>query len=145
MRKGSPAPLLPRIAGYTGKMNTRDRLRQFYLRFLLAVGMLWGGVPFLAAPLIHGGANFPVAVAAAAFNSFSLLVASFIGFWRRRIACVWLTFNALFLIASETISAASGRSLGVEELVGVAGSFAIALLLDVAEFQRWPGALEKQL
>jgi len=125
-------------------MDETARLRQFYLRFLLVGGMLWGGMPFLTSPLINRGAgSSTVAIAAAVFSSVSLLLACTIGFWRRRIACIWLTFNVLVLIASLAASAMSGEHFGVWEMVGVAGAIAIAFLLDFMELQRWPGALEK--
>lgn len=125
-------------------MDERARLRQFYQRFLLVAGMLWGGMPFLTAPLINRGAiESPVAIAVAVFSSISLLLACTIGFWHRRTACIWLTFNALVIISALAITAAAGRRFDLEETIGVAGSIAIALLLDWMEFQRWPGALQK--
>lgn len=125
-------------------MDETARLRQFYLRFLLVVGMLWGGMPFLTAPLVNRGmGNSPLAVLTALFGSLSILPACALAFWRRRVACVWLTFASVVLIAGSIATVRSGERLGGWEMVGIAGCIVIALWLDFMELQRWPGALEK--
>lgn len=126
-------------------MDEKARLRQFYLRCLLLAGILWSGMPFLTAPLVNRGiAHPPLAVMASIFGCASLLLASVLGFWHRRVACVWLSLSALALLAAMAASARSGSPFRSYETIGVAGSIVIALCLDWMEFARWPGALDKQ-
>lgn len=125
-------------------MDSQVRLRQFYVRVLLLAGMLWGGMPFITAPFFtSGSSNTPLALMAAVFCSVSLLPACGLAFWHRRIACVWLTLNALALIVLLVVSMRSGQAFNFGVTIGVAGSIALAVALDVMEWQRWPGALRK--
>jgi hypothetical protein len=125
-------------------MDQSLRLQQFYLRFLLVAGMLWGGMPFVTGPLVaQGTGQSHFAIVAALFSSFSLLPACALAFWHRRIACLWLSANALAIVAVWLDSARAGRSISVTESIGILGSLALAVTLDYMELRRWPGALQK--
>src|SRR5579863_5857652 len=85
-------------------------LRRFYLRCLLVVGMLLGGMPFITAPLaLHGIIEAYPSLAAAVVNGLTLLPATALAFWHRRIACIWLSINAVILIVDWVRLAGSGR------------------------------------
>ena len=125
-------------------MDQKSRLQQFYLRSLLVAGMLWGGMPFVTGPLVaQGTGQSHFAIAAALFGSFTILPASALAFWHRRTACVWLTANAVIILAVWGDSLRAGHLINVTESIGIAGSVALAVSLDFMEFRRWPGALQK--
>ncbi len=125
-------------------MDQTARLRQFYLRCLLVAGMLWAGMPFITAPLVNRGpGDSALSVLTAIFGCSSILLASALAFWHRRVACLWLTFASALLIAASIISARLDQPFGTWELAGIAGCVALAACLDFMELQRWPGALEK--
>jgi hypothetical protein len=123
-------------------MDEKALLRQFNLRCLLVAGMLLGGMPFIMTPLVLRGMSegFPNLVAAV-FNGLTVLPASALAFWHRRTACIWLSINAVVLVAGWAGLAHTGRQFDVGGLLGVCGSIALALCLDFIEFRRWPGAL----
>lgn len=125
-------------------MDQSLRLQQFYLRSLLVAGMLWGGMPFVTGPLVaQGTGQSHFAIVAALFSSFSILPACALAFWHRRIACVWLTANALAIFAVWLDSVRSGRLINITESIGILGSIALAAILDYMELRHWPGALQK--
>jgi hypothetical protein len=123
-------------------MDEQSRLRQFYLRCLLAVGILWGFLPLIMLPFVFRGANdSSLDVLAAVLNGFTILPASVLAFWHRRVACIWLTINAVFVVSRMDLSRV--REYGAGSIIGVMGSVLLAILLDAAEARGWPGALEK--
>ena len=125
-------------------LDQSSRLQQFYLRSLLVAGMLWGGMPFVTGPLVaRGTGQSHFAIAVALFSSFTILPACALAFWHRRIACLWLTANAIAIVAVWADSLRSGHLINVTESIGIVGSVALALSLDFMELRRWPGALEK--
>lgn len=125
-------------------LDSRARMQQFNLRFLLAMGMLWGGFPFVAQPfMVFGTGSSPLEVVAMAFNSLTVLPACALGFWHRRIMCVWLSVNAAMLIAMLAVSAHTGWHFNGAELADIAGAIVLAVWLDIIELKGWPGALEK--
>ncbi len=104
--------------------------------------MLVGGMPFIMAPLILKGMSegFPN-LFAAVFNGLSVLPASALAFWHRRMACIWLSINAAILAIGWIGLAHTGRQFDVGALLGPCGSIGLALCLDFIELRRWPGAL----
>ena len=125
-------------------MDERAQARQFWLRVLLTIGMLWGFLPFVMAPFITKGAHdSSYDIFASILNSLTILPACALAFWHRRIASVWLSVNALVLgIALATFLARTGKvdSLMVAEVIG---PILFALCLDFIEARRWPPAVEK--
>jgi hypothetical protein len=132
------------IAGRAAN-EQKSRNRQFWLRVLLTVGILWGFLPFVMAPFITRGANdTSYDIFASILNSLTILPACALAFWHRRIACVWLSGNAVVLaIALATFIQRTGKfdSMMIAE---VAGPVLFALLLDFVEARRWPPAVEKR-
>ena len=124
-------------------MNEKQQEKQFWLRVLLTVGMLWGFLPFIMVPYITKGQGFTdFDIMASVLNSLTVLPASALAFWHRRIACVWLSVNAVVLpVALATYIERTGRSDGLM-IAEVAGPVLIALCLDVIEALRWPAAKE---
>ncbi len=126
-------------------MDERLKTRQFWLRVLLTVGLLWGFLPFVMVSFITKGAGFTdFDVAASILNSLTVLPASTLAFWHRRIACVWLSVNAAVLpVALATYVERTGKANALM-IAEVAGPVLIALSLDVIEALRWPAATGAQ-
>ncbi len=122
-------------------MDERSQTRQFWLRVLLAMGMLWGFLPFVMVPFITKGPGFTdFDVAASILNSLTVLPASALAFWHRRIACFWLSVNALLLpLALITYIERTGKANALM-IAEVAGPVLLALCLDGMEGLRWPAA-----
>lgn len=125
--------------------DERSRARQFWLRVLLTIGLLWGFLPFVMAPFITKGANDTYYdIFASVLNSLTILPACALAFWHRRIACAWMTVNAVVLaIALTTFIQRTGK-LETMMMVEVAGPVLFALCLDFVEARRWPPAVEKR-
>lgn len=123
-------------------MDEKSASRQFWLRTLLVIGMLWGFVPFVLAPFITKGATdtyFDIFVSV--LNSLTVMPACVLAFWHRRIASIWLTVNGALLAVALAGYILRTRQTHLGMILGVAGPIAIALCLDVLEALRWPPAL----
>lgn len=120
-------------------MDDPAQTRQFWLRVLLTVGMLWGFLPFIMVPFITKGVHDSTFdIAASILNSLTVLPASVLAFWHRRIACVWLSVNAVVLAtALATYLWRTGNFNGLM-IAEVAGPVLIALCLDAVEARHWP-------
>ena len=116
--------------------------RQFWLRFLLVVGLLWGFLPFVTVPFISKGpGDTGFDIFASVLNSLTLMPACALAFWHRRAACIWLSVNGVVLgVALATFMRRTGQ-YETAMIAEVAGPIAIALCLDVAEMLKWPAAL----
>ena len=70
--------------------------------------------------------------------------ACILAFWHRRIACVWLTFNALgvFLLANAYFR--EKHNLKPSAVIGFAVPLLLAAFLDFMEFAKWPAALNQK-
>lgn len=126
-------------------VDQKTEMRRFWLRTLLVVGILWGFMPFVLAPFItKGPSDTYFDIVASIVNSLTILPACTLAFWHRRIACVWLSVNAVIIgVALATFIHRTGKFEAMM-IVEVIGPILIALLLDVLEAQRWPPALEKR-
>jgi hypothetical protein len=125
-------------------MDERSRLRQFWLRVLLALGLLWGTVPLITVPFVFRGANdstFDVLVAV--FNCLTILPACILAFWHRRMACIWLTFNGAMLATAVALSVRRIHQYDLRAIVGIFVPVLIAICLDFTEAKHWPGALDQ--
>ena len=126
-------------------IDPRTEMRRFWLRTLLAVGMLWGFMPFVLAPFItKGPADSYFDIAASISNSLTILPACALACWHRRIACVWLSINAVIIGAALVRFVHRTGRFETMMIVEVAGPILFALLLDILEALRWPAALEKR-
>lgn len=123
----------------------KSTARQFWLRTFLAIGILWGFLPFVMVPFITKGPGFTsFDIAASVLNSLTILPACALAFWHRRIACIWLSVNAVVLAtALATFIQRTGRSDSLM-IAEVAGPVLFAVCLDFAEARRWPAAVEKR-
>lgn len=120
-----------------------SRLRQFWLRCLLAVGIIWGVIPLISLPFISLGAkDSTLDVWAVVVNSLTIFPASVLAFWHRRPACVWLTVNGGLVVTSVTLYVLRTHEYRVGSIIGAGVSASLAVLLDMTEAHRWPGALD---
>jgi hypothetical protein len=118
--------------------------RQFWLRTFLVIGILWGFLPFVMAPFITKGAHDTTYdIVASVLNSLTILPACALAFWHRRIACVWLSVNAVVLAGALAGFIQRTRKLDPAMIAEVVGPILFAVCLDFAEARRWPAALEK--
>jgi hypothetical protein len=122
--------------------SEKSNMRQFWLRVLLAVGILWGGMPLLTLPLLFIGSMVPALnLFVVVFNGLTVAPACVLAFWRRRLACVWLSGNAVVIIVSIALVFARGHGVGLGSIAGFIGSVILAVVLDFMEIMRWPKAL----
>jgi hypothetical protein len=122
-------------------MRDQLHLQQFYLRILLAFGIFWGLVPLMTVFFIVRGLNdsgFDVAVVVS--NSLTILPASILAFWHRRIACVWLSLNGA-MVAIDYMPRFHTFTVG--PMIGILFSMLFPLCLDYLEFRHWPNALTR--
>ena len=119
--------------------------RQFWLRTLLVAGILWGFLPFVTVPFItRGPHDTPFDIFASVLNSLTILPACLLAFWHRRIACFWMSLNAIVLaVALATYIQRTGR-FETAMILEVAGPILFALCLDFIEARRWPAALRRR-
>ena len=126
-------------------VGEKSRLRQFWLRCLLAAGIFWGLIPLITLPFItRGAADSALDVWAAVSNGLTLLPASILGFWHRRVACLWLTVNGGLVAAAVATYILRNHEYRVGNMIGAAISVLIAVLLDSTEARRWPPALSQK-
>jgi ABC-type proline/glycine betaine transport system permease subunit len=93
--------------------------------------------------IVRGPDDTSFDILAAALNSLTILPASILAFWHRRIACVWLTVNAVLLISALGSWTLKTHEYEIGAIIGCSGSVALAIFLDVAEALRWPPALDR--
>jgi hypothetical protein len=119
-------------------------LRQYWLRVLLAIGLLWGTMPLITIALVIAGWSGPFFVLLAmVFNAFTVLPACALAFWHRRTACIWLSVNAVLAAVALCIAILHPELLNLPEIAALAGPVVIAGCLDFMEIKGWPGALER--
>ena len=128
-------------------MDEQSRLRQFYLRVLLAIGIFWGTALLIVVPFVFRGENdstFDVLVAVS--NGLTILPACILAFWHRRVACIWLTINgAMIAIAATSFAQRTHAHYDVGTIISFLVPVLIAVCLDVIEMKHWPGALEREM
>jgi hypothetical protein len=129
----------------TQDTEEQARLRQFWMRSLLSVGIVWGLIPLITLPFItHGTNDSALDVWAAISNGLTLLPASVLAFWHRRVACVWLTINGALVVSSMSTYVLRTHSHPLASMIGAVVSATVAISLDVMEVRRWPGALDRR-
>jgi hypothetical protein len=125
-------------------MDEKARMQQYWVRVLLFAGMLWGTMPLLMLAFVLLSANAsPLEAFITAFSSLTVLPASILGFWHRRLACLWLTTNAFLLTFAVIALVRRTQAYSVNETIGFVGSILIAAGLDFMELRGWPAALAK--
>jgi len=101
--------------------------------------MLWGLIPLITLPFASGGpTDTPWDVWAAVLNGFTLLPASALVLWHRRIACIWLTLNALVIVIALTAFTLRNHTQHVGVFIGAFVPIFLAIFFDIAEVRRWP-------
>ena len=124
--------------------DERVRMRQFWLRTFLVFGILWGFLPFVTAPFItRGPGDTYYDIFASVLNSLTILPACTLAFWHRRVACVWLSLNAVVLSIALGTFIQRTSTINRVMIAEVAGPVLFALCLDFAEAMRWPPAVGK--
>ena len=122
--------------------DEKQQTRQFWLRALLVVGLLWGGMPFLMLPLVlMAVVPAPLGLGIALVNGLSLAPACTLAFWHRRAACIWLSANAVACLIAMAWSKHQASDAYFVAMVSLTGSVLIALFLNFMEIRRWPAAL----
>ena len=125
-------------------MDNQSKLLQFYLRFVLAIGIIWGTMPFIMTLFIFRGSDdTSFDMLAGVLDCLTVLPASVLAFWHRRVACVWLTVNAVTLVSALASWTLRTHSYKISAIISCGVSVALAIFLDVAEIRRWPSALDK--
>jgi uncharacterized membrane protein len=105
---------------------------------------MWGFIPLISLPFISRGArDSTLDIWAVVVNSLTIFPACVLAFWHRRLACVWLTINAGLVVTSMTFYVLRTHQYRVGSIVGTMVSVLLAVLLDLAEVRRWPGALDR--
>lgn len=124
--------------------DERVRMRQFWLRTFLVFGILWGFLPFVTAPFItRGPGDTYYDIFASVLNSLTILPACTLAFWHRRVACVWLSLNAVVLSIALGTFIQRTSTINRVMIAEVAGPVLFALCLDFVEAMRWPPAVGK--
>lgn len=121
-------------------------MQQFYLRTVLAVGLLWGGyllVDLLVYVLGHGSPASFLSQFAYVVNCLTVAPASLLAFWRRRPACIWLALDAILITAAAIVYTLRTHLFGPDLVFGAAGSLGLVIFLIVTGARRWPGALAR--
>jgi hypothetical protein len=125
-------------------IDYQSRSRQFWVRIVLALGIFWGIIPLITVPFVTRGMNdSALDVIAPVFSSLTILPASILGFWHRRVACVWLSANAALLLPVAVSVMRRNHLYDLGTILSVAVPVLIAILLDTTEIGRWPGALDR--
>jgi hypothetical protein len=126
-------------------MNEQARSQQFYLRVLLAIGLLWG-CALLVQLLVYAmtpGKKDPLPTSLAfVFNCLTVAPGCLLAFWRRRAACAWLVLDAILAAAYAIRPMPGAHAYGPSLIVSPVVPVLLAASLLVIEFRRWPGALE---
>jgi hypothetical protein len=123
-------------------MDMKSAERQFWLRFLLVVGMLCGTMPLITFPLtLRGWNGSAFGLFATAFSALTVLPTCALAFWHRRMACIWLTINAVLVVTAVVLRQLPALDWGV--IFNLTTPILIACALDAIEIARWPGALER--
>jgi hypothetical protein len=122
--------------------DEKPRMQQFWLRALLVVGLLWGGMPFLTLPLVlMGVVAAPFGMLVALVNGLTVAPACTLAFWHRRVACGWLSLNAVMCGIAIALSEHKTGDRYFVAMTSLAGSIAIAVCLDFMEIRHWPAAV----
>jgi hypothetical protein len=122
-------------------------MQQFYVRTVLAVGLLWGAfllVQLLVFVLTPGGKGSALDTLSVVVNCVSVFPACMLGFWHRRAACAWLVANGIFIAATTTRYTLHSQQYDWGLILGVLFSIALAVTLVVIEARGWPGALARE-
>jgi hypothetical protein len=133
---------LRRVMRMDAKSDAKSDDRQFWLRFLLVVGMLVGAMTLVTLPVVLGGwSGSALGFFATVFSAVTVLPACAMAFWFRRIACFWLTLNGVLVVVAEVTPGQQVRGLDLGSIASFIVPVTIALCLDYTEIRRWPGAL----
>jgi hypothetical protein len=125
-------------------MNEKTRLRQFWLRLLLALGIMWGTAALIGIVFVFKGTNdSDFDVLAAVFNDLTVFPACILAFWHRRAACIWLMVNGVMLLVAFATFTQRTHELRIGPSVGVGIVMLITVLLSLMELRGWPNALDR--
>lgn len=127
-------------------MNEKQRSRQFNLRVLLVIGLLWGGallVQLLLYLATRGSAPPSLAARAFVVNCLTVGPASLIAFWFRRIACVWMILDAVLAAIAAFHTAPGAPTYGPVVVVSPLVPILLAAALIFTQLRRWPAALTR--
>ncbi|HVN93202.1 MAG TPA: hypothetical protein VMT38_05885 [Terracidiphilus sp.] len=125
-------------------MNEQPQMRQFYLRVILSIGLLWGTALLVQLLMfaVTAGANesFLDSVAVVS-NCLTVGPACLLAFWHRRAASVWLALNGILLLTASTRSMWRLHQYDLSIIIGTLIPILLAFCLVVIDLRRWPGAL----
>lgn len=126
-------------------MTEREVDQQFWQRCCAALGMMWGLIPLITLPFMFVAPNdSQLGLLAVVFNGLTLLPASILALWHRRIACILMTVNALLIaIALPEDAIHNHERYGAGIIIGAAVPVLLAIFFDIAEVRKWPLPIER--
>ena len=120
--------------------------RQFNLRVLLVIGLLWGGA-LLVQLLVYlmTGASPSPSLASRAFvvNCLTVGPACLLAFWFRRTACAWMLLDAILAAFAALHATPGAPTYGPIVVVSPIVPILLAVALIFIELRRWPAALTR--
>lgn len=122
-------------------MNDRGRVRQFWLRLHLSVGMLWGFLPFISLPFFWDAAGTGINRVLPGFDCLTVFPACVAGFWHRRVAAVLLGLNGLGLLWVLQSALRTVQPMSVISATVTLVPVYLAAALGWMEWKRWPPAI----
>jgi hypothetical protein len=125
------------------KVGANSGEKQFWLRVLLFAGLLWGTSVLIKIPfIIRDEHDSWFTVFVAVLNGLTILPATALAFWHRRIACIWLSLDVVLVIVAMILYRHQGAHIDPGEFIGLSITFALAVCLNWYELRRWPMALD---
>jgi hypothetical protein len=126
----------------------RDDLRRFWSRFVYFMGMMAGLLPLITLPanLFTISTTNPAIVALAqVINAATVLPASALAYWQRRVASIWLIVDAAMGIFARIEHPLKGtENWALFGVLGVGIPLFLGVFGLVTEWTGWPSLLEKK-
>jgi hypothetical protein len=123
----------------------KDDRKRLWSRIIFLLGMAWGVIPLISLPMIlfaFGGPEPGDLVLAGLFNGMTVLPASALAFWKRRVASWWLIADA-FVVAMVSFNHLSSYvTQGSELIVGILVPALLGGFGLFSEKEKWPTLLD---
>jgi hypothetical protein len=122
-----------------------DERKRLWSRIIFLLGMLWGVIPLISLPMILFAISSPQPgdlTLAGLVNGMTILPASALAFWKRRLASWWLIADA-FVVAMVGSNHLSNYAMhGSELIMGVLVPALLGGFGLFSEKERWPTLLD---
>lgn len=129
------------------KLALRDDLRRFWSRLIYFLGMMLGLIPLITLPahLFVIGTTNPASVALArVVNAMTLLPASALAYWNRKLAAWWLLLDAAVCLFAGIEHPARGAENWVLLILAVGIPLFLGGFGVITGWTGWPPLLEKK-